>query len=72
MYYLIYFCESFLAPLYYAGEIEEPARLLGKAVRLDMELCNHAGIKKMLNDRLEFNGSIHDACRHDHAAEKHV
>ena len=54
--------------LYHADEIEESARLLDEAVRRDPELRDHADIKKMLNDRLEFNRNIHNACRHDHAA----
>lgn len=55
--------------LYHIDEIEESARLLDKAVRLNPELRNHASIKKMLKDRLEFNRNIHNACKHDHTAE---
>ena len=54
--------------LYHVDEIEESARLLDKAVSLNPELCDHASIKKMLNDRLEFSRNLHGSCKHDHTA----
>ena len=47
--------------LHRLDRIEESSRLLDEAVRLNPELLNHAGIREMLDERLEFKRGIREA-----------
>ena len=47
--------------LYRMDRIEESSWLLGEAVLLNPELLNHAGIRRMLDERLEFKRGIRGA-----------